>query len=111
MLKEEGIDWSEYYDDKGCARYVKALESGVAYVAYMDGVLCGYARCREDDGFGVYIYDLLVRKPFRGRRLGKALMDRVRGDYPDQPVYVMSDVDAYYEKLGYRREGSIFEVK
>jgi hypothetical protein len=23
----------------------------------------------------------------------------------------MSDVDTYYEKLGYRREGSIFEVK
>jgi hypothetical protein len=23
----------------------------------------------------------------------------------------MSDVDPYYEKLGYRKEGSIFEVK
>jgi hypothetical protein len=25
-------------------------------------------------------------------------------------MYVMSDVDGYYEKLGYRRVGSVFEV-
>jgi hypothetical protein len=46
---------------------------------------------------GVYIFDLLVKKSYRGQQ--------------NQPVYVMSDVDPYYEKLGYRREGSIFEVK
>lgn len=74
-------------------------------------LVCGYARCREDDGFGVYVYDLLVRKAYRGREIGKSLMERVCQDFPDQPVYVMSDVDSYYEKLGYRREGSIFEVK
>lgn len=38
-------------------------------------------------------------------------MERVCQDFPDQPVYVMSDVDSYYEKLGYIREGSIFRVK
>ena len=31
--------------------------------------------------------------------------------FSNQPVYVMSGIDTYYEKLGYRREGSIFEVK
>lgn len=65
----------------------------------------------EGDGFGVYIYDLLVRKSYRGRQLGKTLMERVCQDFPSQTIYVMSDVDPYYEKLGYRREGSIFEVK
>ncbi|MGI6659235.1 MAG: GNAT family N-acetyltransferase [Dethiobacteraceae bacterium] len=68
-------------------------------------------RCREDDGFGVYIYDLLVRKTHRGRQIGKSLIEWVCQNFQDQPVYVMSDVDRYYEKLGYRREGSIFEVK
>ena len=42
---------------------------------------------------------------------GEILMERVFKDYPNQSIYVMSDVDPYYEKLGYRREGSIFEVK
>ena len=38
-------------------------------------------------------------------------MERVCQDFPDQPVYVMRDVDPYYEKLGYHKAGSIFEVK
>ena len=31
-------------------------------------------------------------------------------DYPERIVFVMSDIDEYYKKLGYKREGSIFEV-
>jgi hypothetical protein len=73
--------------------------------------VCGYVRCREDDGFGVYIYDLLVRKTHRGKQIGKTLMEWVFKDFPNQTIYVMSDVDPYYEKLGYRREGSIFKIK
>jgi hypothetical protein len=37
-------------------------------------------------------------------------MEHICSDYPDQTAYVMSDVDGYYKKQGYRREGSIFEV-
>jgi predicted N-acetyltransferase YhbS len=58
-----------------------------------------------------YVYDLLVRKSYRGNQIGKNLMERMCQGFPNQPVYVMSDVDPYYEKLGYRKEGSIFEVK
>ena len=31
-------------------------------------------------------------------------------DYPNHIVYVMSDVDDYYKKQGYKHEGSIYEV-
>ena len=111
LLIDEGDDWIEYHGSAGRSKYVKALESSITYIAYHENLVCGYARCREDAGFGVYVYDLLVRKTHRGRQIGKSLMERVCQDFPDQPVYVMSDVDPYYEKLGYRREGSIFEVK
>lgn len=110
MFREEGEDWSDYYGEAGYPRYVKALESSIAYVACDGGMLIGYIRCREDDGFGVYVYDLLVQKHQRGRQIGKMLMERVCEDFEGQPVYVMSDVDPYYEKLGYKKEGSIFIV-
>jgi ribosomal protein S18 acetylase RimI-like enzyme len=110
MLVDEGDDWSDYHGSAGRGKYIKALESSITYIACDKNLVCGYARCREDDGFGVYVYDLLVKKSYRGRQIGKSLMERVCQDFPDQPVYVMSDVDPYYEKLGYRREGSIFEV-
>jgi len=111
LLVDEGDDWSDYHGPAGRDKYIKALETSITYIACDETLVCAYARCREDDGFGLYIYDLLVRKSYRGNQLGKKLMERVCKDFPDQPVYVMSDVDLYYEKLGYRREGSIFEVR
>jgi GNAT superfamily N-acetyltransferase len=111
LLIDEGDDWIDYHGPVGLSKYIKALESLITYIACDENLVCGYARCREDDGFGVYIYDLLVRKTHRGKQIGKALMERVLKDFLNQAIYVMSDVDPYYEKLGYRREGSIFEVK
>lgn len=111
LLIDEGDDWSDYHGSVGRSKYIKALASSITYIAYDENLVCGYVRCREDDGFGVYIYDLLVRKTHRGKQIGKTLMERVLMDFPNQPIYVMSDVDPYYEKLGYHREGSIFEVK
>jgi len=111
MIADEGDDWSDYHGPAGCSKYIKALESSITYIAYDETLVCGYVRCREDDGFGVYVYDLLVRKSYRGRQIGKILMDRVCNDFLNQPIYVMSDVDPYYEKLGYRRVGSIFSLR
>jgi ribosomal protein S18 acetylase RimI-like enzyme len=111
MLRGEGADWECYYGEAFIGRYREALVNSITYVAYEGAVLCGYARCRDDDGFGVYVYDLLVKKEYRGREIGRTLMERVCADFPESTVYVMSDVDDYYRKLGYRREGSIFEVR
>lgn len=110
LLIDEGEDWSDYHDKEGRTKYLKALEKSVTYMAYDEEVLCGYVRCKEDDGFGVYVYDLLVKKTNRGNNLGKMLMERVYYDFPDQTVYVMSDVDIYYTKLGYKKIGSIFQI-
>ncbi len=110
LLEAEGDDWAEYHGPAGRERYARALRSSLTYLLWDGAVVCGYARCREDDGFGVYVYDLLVHHAYRGRALGRALMERVRVDAGDQSVYVMSDVDPYYEKLGYPRAGTIFLV-
>jgi len=37
-------------------------------------------------------------------------MQCIYSDYPNQIVYVMSDIDEYYKKQGYKYEGSIFVV-
>ncbi len=106
LLSEE--EWTDYCTDS--FGYKKALLASLTYVAYEDDVLCGYVRGRNDDGFGIYVYDLLVKKACRGRSLGRMLLEKVCTDHPQDTVYVMSDVDGYYEKQGYRRVGSVFEV-
>lgn len=108
LIEKEGTGWAEYYDTRK-EHYQKALVNSITYVVY-DENLCGYCRCRDDDGFGIYIYDLLIEKGYRGKQYGRALMQQVKYDYPEADVYVMSDVDVYYQKQGFSREGSIFAV-
>ncbi|HPJ01621.1 MAG TPA: GNAT family N-acetyltransferase [Candidatus Limiplasma sp.] len=110
MLREEGDSWSDYHGPQGYKRYQDALRGSLTYLLYDGEALCGYARGHEDHGFGVYIHDLLVRKEHRGRQYGRLLMEQFVKDYPGQAVYVLSDVDPYYEKLGYPSVGTVFAV-
>ena len=111
LLEREGKDWKDYWLGSGRENYKKALDHSLVYLLFRDEALCGYARCRDDDGYGVYIYDLLVDKLYRGKEYGRLLMEQVCRDFPNCPVYVLGDVYPYYEKLGYEAEGTIYIVK
>ena len=111
VMREAGEEWSCYHDDTEAGRYRMALESSLTYVALEENLLCGFVRCRDDDGFGIYVYDLLVKKSCRHRQTGRKLLAFVCKEHPEDTVYVMSDEDGYYEKLGYHREGSVFLVE
>jgi len=110
MIVDEGEEWTCYSADDVSDRYRLALDDSITYVAYEGDVLCGYSRSIDDCGFYLYVCDLLVKPDFRGRNIGRKLMERICADHPDHTVYVMSDVDEYYKKQGYRHEGSLFEV-
>ena len=111
MLEEEGDAWSDYHGAENRAKFLRALNACTAYLLFEQDTLCGYARCHADYGFGVYVHDLLVRKSRRGHGYGRLLMEQACRDFPGQMVYVLSDVDPYYGKLGYEKIGSIFTVK
>lgn len=110
LLEREGEEWADYWQNNGRTKYKKALDSSETYLLFEENELCGYARCRNDDGFGMYVYDLLVDRLYRGKEYGRLLMEQAAKDFPDAETYVMSDVDAYYEKLGYEKEGTVFVV-
>jgi len=107
LIQSEGEEWEEYLDPK----YQVNLAQSITYVAYSDEVLCGYSRSMSDFGYFVWVIDLLVGEPYRGHSIGQQLLECIQLDFPNQEVFVMSDVDAYYEKLGYTKEGSIFKVE
>lgn len=110
LLVTEGDEWSCCWAPEVAQRYRAALRASTTYVAVWDGEVCGYWRSIDDDGFYVYVCDLLVTGRSRDRDVGRSMLERVRQDHPAQLVYVMSDADGCYEKLGYHREGSVFEV-
>jgi GNAT superfamily N-acetyltransferase len=91
-------------------RYRQRLADSVTYVCHDRGGFAGFLRALHDDGFAVYVSELYVVPSARGRGIGRALIARLTADYGHLAIYVLSDEDAYYEKLGYRRVGSVFEI-
>ena len=110
MIEAEGKEWVCYSDESVSDKYRLALDNSITYVAYEGDSLCGYSRSIDDCGFYVYVCDLLVKSMYRRRNIGRKLMECIYTAYPNHIVYVMSDVDEYYKKQGYKREGSVYEV-
>jgi len=111
LIEAEGEEWRDYWQGEGRGKYAKALTNSICYLIFEDETLCGFVRCRDDDGFGMYVYDLLVDRNHRGKGYGGMLIAQACKDFPDSAVYAMSDVDPYYEKQGYERIGTVFRVK
>jgi len=110
LIEREGEEWKDYWRGDGKAKYRNALDNCIVYLAFEGDTLCGYARCRDDDGFGIYVLDLLVDKEYRGKEYGRLLMEQTYVDFPNDTAYVTGDVYPYYEKLGYNVEGKIYIV-
>ena len=105
-MKTEGEEWKDYFKEN----YREVLKQSITYIATSNQVICGFSRTINDDGLYLWVIDLLVDKSYRGNGIGRKLMESLALDYPDLDAYVMSDVDEYYEKLGYKKEGSIYKV-
>lgn len=111
LIEREGEEWKDYWHGENKANYQIALDHSIVYLVFEGERLCGYARCRDDDGFGIYVLDLLVDRQCRGNEYGRLLMEQVCRDFPNDTVYVTGDVYPYYEKLGFEVEGKIYRVK
>ncbi|ALO45768.1 GNAT family N-acetyltransferase [Pseudohongiella spirulinae] len=108
LLSEES-DWSSFLDAAAIDTFRQCLLETETYVCESEGQICGYLRAIVD-GFGVYVSELYVAPQHRGNGFGVRLLGRIKQAFPNQEVYVLSDEDLYYEKLGYQRIGSIFQL-
>ena len=90
--------------------YAGLLEKSATFVCYSGKSFCGYVRAVIDGGLAIYISELFVEPPFRNNRIGQKLIERVKADNAPVTVYVLSDEDRFYEKKGYKKIGSVFEL-
>ena len=110
LIRTEGEEWDFYTTGDGKIKYRKALQNSLTYVVMVNGNLSAYCRSINDSDLYIWVIDLLVQKEHRGHSIGKMLMERLNSDFPDQETFVLSDVDQYYQKLGYTKEGTVFKV-
>lgn len=103
-------EWEIFTGKDAIDNYRKSLEASVTYVCYDQGEFCGYLRAIQDDAFALYISELYVVPQKRSRGIGSSLLAQVGRDFHGVRVYVLSDEDAFYEKAGYKRVGSVFQI-
>ncbi|AHM02798.1 hypothetical protein roselon_00353 [Roseibacterium elongatum DSM 19469] len=102
-------DWDTYTAPDAIAVFRQSLRDGETLVCKDGDAYCGYLRAIKD-GLGLYVSELYVGPPWRSRGIGRRLLDEIKQHNLDREVYVLSDEDAYYHNLGYRRIGSVFEI-
>jgi ribosomal protein S18 acetylase RimI-like enzyme len=108
-LLENEPDWSSFVSEGAIDTFKKSLLESETYLCESDGRICGYVRALID-GFGIYVSELYVSPRCRGNGYGAELLDRVKREHPNQDVYAFSDEDLYYERLGYKRVGSVYKL-
>ncbi len=107
LLKKEGSEWKDYYEDQR-DDFISVLKESISFIIINKKDVIGFIRLKPDHSFGLFVYDLLVDKAHRGQGLGKKLLNHAAGLYPNMDTYILSDEDAYYLKLGLKKIGSIF---
>ena len=107
---KKDANWALFTSDGAIDNYRKALKKSITFVCFDKSEFCGYLRALLDDGFAVYISELYVVPECRNRTIGRSLIAQVKKEFDSLTVYALSDEDAYYEKLGFTRIGSVFEV-
>jgi ribosomal protein S18 acetylase RimI-like enzyme len=103
-------DWNMFTHEEALDNYKKSLKNSITYICYKNNKFCGYLRALLDDGFAIYISELYVIPKCRNQKVGQSLLERVKNDFSNLDIYTLSDEDAYYQKKGYKRIGSVFEL-
>ena len=104
FIEEQNVPRDREYDEYE--------EGSIHFLAYADGDPAGCIRYRRS-GDRIKLERLAVLKEFRGRGIGKALMDYVEKRSSDDTTteFVLnSQLHAmeFYEKCGYKARGGIF---
>jgi len=104
---------AEIYGDDRIEPLVQTLEQlrqqfedHLVLKAVADGVIIGSVRAREQGGT-CYIGKLMVHPGYQNKGIGKRLMDRLEGCFPQARFELFTGSKsvkniAFYEKLGYR---------
>lgn len=107
---KEDPNWDMFTNAGAIDNYRKRLQESITYVCYEGGMFSGYLRALLDNGVALYISELFVVPEMRNRKIGRALITKAGTDFRNIAVYALSDEDAYYEKLGYEKIGSVFKI-
>jgi len=103
-------NWDIFTNINARDSYKSSLINSVTYVCRHNAEFAGYIRAVLDKNIAIYISELYVVPRWRNKNVARNLLAKVKADFSELPVYVLSDEDAYYEKLNCKKAGSVFQL-
>lgn len=108
FVKEQNVPIGEEYDEYE--------NSATHFLAFFEEVPCGTARWRFTD-FGIKLERFAVKKDFRDKKIGKAIMENILTDIEKSPenkqkilyLHAQVQVVGFYEKFGFQKVGETFQ--
>ncbi|WP_137790330.1 GNAT family N-acetyltransferase [Bacillus sp. E(2018)] len=79
-------------------------KSNLAYVMLKDEEVIGYARGLTDEHVTLYICEMLISKPYRGRGVGGKLLNVIQAKYPTARMEMLASRTShtFYEGQNFR---------
>lgn len=107
FLEEDFSSIQNLYEKEGWLNYVKRKEdsleawksSAICFVALHEEKVVGFVRGLTDGEITTYIAELLIENSFRGKGIGKALVDLCQALYPRTRLDLISEkkAEGFYE--------------
>ena len=82
----------------------KSIDNSICFGVYVEGVQVGFARVITDYATAYYICDVIISETYRGKGLGKKLIDTIVNDDCLKSLFgILATRDAHglYEKFGF----------
>jgi predicted GNAT family N-acyltransferase len=105
----QGEWWTKGRETQDIKRMVENSDIIIGLCEPSTKELIGFARVLTDYVYKAFIFDVIVKETYRGRDLGKALINAIVQNPSLQNVrhfelYCRPEMESYYEKFGFSKE-------
>lgn len=83
------------------------LKNDIIFARSKRGKLIALTRVLSDSIYHTVVADVIVHPKYRGKGIGKAMMDKVKRKYGKTGIYIdaLASEEDFFEKLGYKKQG------
>ncbi|WDV48055.1 GNAT family N-acetyltransferase [Clostridiaceae bacterium M8S5] len=101
LYEEEG--WMTFIEREDDAKNAW-VSSQVALIVLKNGIVIGFMRALSDELITTYIAEILIKKEYRGNRLGNLLIEICHSLYPKTRLDLLSseEADDFYRAIKFK---------
>ena len=70
--------------------------------------ILGFARYLTDEVMTTFLAEIIIDKSYRGKGLGRQLIEEIHKKYPLTRIELISEVDGFYQTVGFKPVGTGF---